>query len=317
MDNYILLFILIITSLVVGYLIGSFRTKKNSNSDLDELFRKIDEESSKWDDRYKPVKEISEALKGGTRRGKLGEVALEILLQNAELPKGVVYDRNRRFTDDQNKIKEPDFIIKLPKDRQIVIDCKFPFDDWERYNKAIEGGDSKKQIESYHKEYIRTVKKMIDDTNEREYAKLQEINSIDSTVVYFPMVNTFETFEDCFVEVIQYAQKRNVLLANPTVILYVINIVRTLWSHEQRDKNLDQVKDYVEKIYNQIEGIDSSLQKTIKDFENITEQTKSLKNKLRGGRNSIVELAKKIISLIGGTPKKKMDDWINVINSIS
>jgi len=308
MDNYILLFILIIISLVVGYLIGSFRTKKNSNSDLDELFRKIDEESSKWDDRYKPVKEISEALKGGTRRGKLGEVALEILLQNAELPKGVVYDRNRRFTDDQNKIKEPDFIIKLPKDRQIVIDCKFPFDDWERYNKAIEEGDSKKQIESYHKEYIRTVKKMIDDTNEREYAKLQEINSIDSTVVYFPMVNTFETFEDCFVEVIQYAQKRNVLLANPTVILYVINIVRTLWSHEQRDKNLDQVKDYVEKIYNQIEGIDSSLQKTIKDFENITEQTKSLKNKLRGGRNSIVELAKKIISLIGGTPKKKMDD---------
>ena len=308
MDNYILLFILTIISLVVGYLIGSFRTKKNSNSDLDELFRKIDEESSKWDDRYKPVKEISEALKGGTRRGKLGEVALEILLQNAELPKGVVYDRNRRFTDDQNKIKEPDFIIKLPKDRQIVIDCKFPFDDWERYNKAIEGGDSKKQIESYHKEYIRTVKKMIDDTNEREYAKLQEINSIDSTVVYFPMVNTFETFEDCFVEVIQYAQKRNVLLANPTVILYVINIVRTLWSHEQRDKNLDQVKDYVEKIYNQIEGIDSSLQKTIKDFENITEQTKSLKNKLRGGRNSIVELAKKIISLIGGTPKKKMDD---------
>ena len=317
MDNYILLFILTIISLVVGYLIGSFRTKKNSNSDLDELFRKIDEESSKWDDRYKPVKEISEALKGGTRRGKLGEVALEILLQNAELPKGVVYDRNRRFTDDQNKIKEPDFIIKLPKDRQIVIDCKFPFDDWERYNKAIEGGDSKKQIDSYHKEYIRTVKKMIDDTNEREYAKLQEINSIDSTVVYFPMVNTFETFEDCFVEVIQYAQKRNVLLANPTVILYVINIVRTLWSHEQRDKNLDQVKDYVEKIYNQIEGIDSSLQKTIKDFENITEQTKSLKNKLRGGRNSIVELAKKIISLIGGTPKKKMDDWINVINSIS
>jgi len=149
---------------------------------------------------------------------------------------------------------------------------------------------------------------MIDDTNDLEYAKLQEINSIDSTVVYFPMVNTFETFEDCFVEVIQYAQKRNVLLANPTIILYVVNIIRTLWSQERRDKNLDLVKDYVEKIYNQIEGIDSSLQKTIKDFENITEQTKSLKNKLRGGRNSIVELAKKIISLIGGTPKKKMDD---------
>ena len=317
MENYILLILLAIIFLVLGYLIGSFRKEKNSINGLDELFKKIDEESSKWDVRYEPVKEISDALKGGTRRGKLGEVALEILMEQAELPKGIVYNRNKRFTDDQNKIKEPDFIIEIPGDRQIVIDCKFPFDDWERYNKAIEDGETKKQIESYHKEYIRTVKKMIDETNERQYSKLKEINTIDSTIVYFPMVNTFETFEDYFIEVIQYAQKRNVLLANPTIILYVVNIIRTLWSQERRDKNLDLVKDYVEKIYDQIEGLDSSLKKSIKDFENITDQTKGLRNKLRGGRNSIVELAKKIISLIGGTPKKKMDDWINVINSIS
>ena len=122
-----------------------------SLSGVDEIFKKLDEESAKWDDRYQPVRELSDALKGGTRRGKLGEVALEILLERARLPKMIVFDRNKRFQDSENKIKEPDFIIHLPDERQLVIDCKFSFDDWEKYNKAIEQGESKKQIELYHK----------------------------------------------------------------------------------------------------------------------------------------------------------------------
>ena len=57
-------------------------------------------------------------------------------------------------------------------ERKIVIDCKFSFDDWDRYNRSIEDGESKSQTESYHKEYIRSIKKMIDDTNKREFSRL-------------------------------------------------------------------------------------------------------------------------------------------------
>jgi len=35
---------------------------------------------------------------------------------------------------------------------------------------------------------------------------------------------------------------------------------------------------------------------------------KKIRGKLRGDKNSIVELAKRIIDLVMGTPKKKMDD---------
>jgi DNA recombination protein RmuC len=308
MENYLLSIFIIIIIAVISFLIGLYMRSSKSLSGVDEIFKKLDEESAKWDDRYQPVRELSDALKGGTRRGKLGEVALEILLERARLPKMIVFDRNKRFQDSENKIKEPDFIIHLPDERQLVIDCKFSFDDWEKYNKAIEQGESKKQIELYHKEYIRSVKKMIDDTHERDYSKLPDIKSIDATIIYFPLANVFESFEDQFQDLIEYAQDKNILLSNPTIIIYIISIVRKLWSQEQRNKNNDLVKTYVERIYDQIEGLDSTLKKNIKSLEGVTEDTRKLRKKLREGNNSLVELAKKVIDLIIGTPKKKMDD---------
>ena len=308
MENYLLSIFIIVIIAVISFLIGLYMRSSKSLSGVDEIFKKLDEESAKWDDRYQPVRELSDALKGGTRRGKLGEVALEILLERARLPKMIVFDRNKRFQDSENKIKEPDFIIHLPDERQLVIDCKFSFDDWEKYNKAIEQGESKKQIELYHKEYIRSVKKMIDDTHERDYSKLPDIKSIDATIIYFPLANVFESFEDQFQDLIEYAQDKNILLSNPTIIIYIISIVRKLWSQEQRNKNNDLVKTYVERIYDQIEGLDSTLKKNIKSLEGVTEDTRKLRKKLRDGNNSLVELAKKVIDLIIGTPKKKMDD---------
>ena len=74
------------------------------------------------------------------------------------------------------------------------------------------------------------------------------------------------------------------------------------------DKNNDLVKTYVERIYDQIEGLDSTLKKNIKSLEGVTDDTRKLRKKLREGNNSLVELAKKVIDLIIGTPKKKMDD---------
>ena len=308
MENYFIILFLILIAAIIGFFLGYRNKAKNSGTGLNEIYQKIEEESRKWDERYEPVKDLSNALRGGTRRGKLGEIALEVLLENANLPKNIIFERNKRFEDDNYKVKEPDFIITLPEDRKIIIDCKFTFDDWDKYNRSIENGDSKSQIETYHKEYIRSIKKMIDDTNEREYQKLPNINTIDSTIIYFPLANAFESFEDRFQEILEYAHKNNILLANPTIILYIIDIVKRLWSQEIREKNNDLVKIHVEKIYDQIANLDSTIQKNIKNLETITEETKKIRDKLRGGKNSIVELAKKIIALVMGTPKKKMDD---------
>ena len=308
MENYFIILVLILIAALVGFLFGHRNKSKNSEAGLNEIYQKIEEESRKWDERYEPVKDLSNALKGGTRRGKLGEIALEVLLENAQLPKNIVFERNKRFEDDNYKAKEPDFIINLPGERKIIIDCKFSFDDWDRYNRSIEDGAPKSQTESYHKQYIRSIKKMIDDTNEREYHKLPKIKTIDSTIIYFPLANTFESFEDRFQEILEYAHKKNVLLANPTIILYIINIVKRLWTQEIREKNNDLVKTHVEKIYDQIADLDQTIGENIKSLENITEKTKRIRGKLREDKNSIVELAKKIIAFVMGTPKKKMDD---------
>ena len=103
MENWMVIFFLILISAVAGFFVGYINRKTSAVAGLDEIYKKIEEESLKWDERYKPVKDLSTALKGGTRRGKLGEIALEVLLENAQLPKNIVFERNKRFEDDNYK----------------------------------------------------------------------------------------------------------------------------------------------------------------------------------------------------------------------
>ena len=90
MENYFIILFLILIATIIGFFLGYRNKAKNSGTGLNEIYQKIDEESRKWDERYEPVKDLSNALRGGTRRGKLGEIALEVLLENANLPKNIM-----------------------------------------------------------------------------------------------------------------------------------------------------------------------------------------------------------------------------------
>src|SRR5690606_33579411 len=76
---------------------------------------------------------LAMALKGDKKTtGNWGEVQLEKTLQLAGLVKGDHYESQPRFTDDQGNARQPDFIIKLPDDKHMVIDSKVSLVDYDR-----------------------------------------------------------------------------------------------------------------------------------------------------------------------------------------
>ena len=63
MENYFIILFLIFIAAFVGFFFGYRNKPQNSETGLDEIYKKIEEESLKWDERYKPVKDLSTALK--------------------------------------------------------------------------------------------------------------------------------------------------------------------------------------------------------------------------------------------------------------
>ncbi len=89
------------------------------------------------------------ALKGDNKtQGNWGEVVLERLLEESGLQKGREYDTQVSMNDDSGKRRNPDVIIYLPENKQLIIDAKVSLADYERYSHANTEEEKKTSIAS-------------------------------------------------------------------------------------------------------------------------------------------------------------------------
>jgi len=80
---------------------------------------------------------LTKALKGDSKaQGDWGETQLEILLEKANLAKGIHFTTQGGYRDEEGRLKKPDFIINLPDKRHLIVDSKVSLTNYEAYFNA-------------------------------------------------------------------------------------------------------------------------------------------------------------------------------------
>src|SRR5690606_39289073 len=94
---------------------------------LKDLNRKISEEALN----------LTRALKGDNKvQGNWGEVVLERVLQESGLRKGHEYETQFAVQTEEGRRRQPDVIVHLPDNKDIIIDAKVSLIAYERYCSA-------------------------------------------------------------------------------------------------------------------------------------------------------------------------------------
>src|SRR5690606_20288799 len=95
---------------------------------LKDLNRKISEEALN----------LTRALKGDNKvQGNWGEVVLERVLQESGLRKGHEYETQFAVQTEEGRRRQPDVIVHLPDNKDIIIDAKVSLIAYERYCSAV------------------------------------------------------------------------------------------------------------------------------------------------------------------------------------
>lgn len=212
---------------------------------------------------------LASALKGEKKTaGNWGEVQLERTLQLAGLMKGAHYDSQDKFVDTDGNRRLPDFVIKLPDDKHIVIDSKVSL---VAYDKAIAAA-TETEVNLALDEHVMAVKNHIDDLHKKDYSNLVGMHSPSFVLMFMPIepayIEALKHKKDLF----NYGYEKNVVLVSHTTLMPILKTVANLWRIEQGNNEAKEISERAGEIYTQVCIVAERLQKLGKTLSTVSNQ---------------------------------------------
>jgi DNA recombination protein RmuC len=114
---------------------------------------------------------LTRALKGDQKaQGTWGEIVLDTVLEQAGLIEGTHYDRQSSYEAEDQRRAIPDVVLRLPADRQLVIDSKVSLTAYERSASATCEDDRAIHI----KQHVTSLRNHIRSLSEKNYQQLYQ-----------------------------------------------------------------------------------------------------------------------------------------------
>jgi DNA recombination protein RmuC len=192
---------------------------------------------------------LTMALKGDKKTaGNWGEAQLERTLELAGLQAGDHYESQTAFRDEDGKRKLPDFVIRLPDDKNLVIDSKVSLVD---YDRAIAAETDEERTTALNA-HAQAVRNHIDDLSSKDYANLPGIGSPDFVLMFMPI-------EPAYIEAMKhnkglfnYGYNKGVIMVSHTTLMPILRTVANLWMIDQSNKEAREISSRAGDIYNQV-----------------------------------------------------------------
>lgn len=181
---------------------------------------------------------LANALKGDNKvQGNWGEVILERVLEESGLHKGREYDTQVSLKTEDGSRRNPDVIVRLPENKDIIIDAKVSLVHYERYCNSTDENDRGAAL----KEHIASVRAHINGLSVKDYENLEGIRTLDFVFIFIPVEAAFMAAFEHDQAMFRDAYEKNIIVVGPTTLLATLRTVQSIWRYERQNKNAEEI----------------------------------------------------------------------------
>jgi len=237
------------------------------------------------------------ALRRPEVRGRWGEITLRRLVELAGMVEHCDFQEQVHTTSDE-KIIRPDMIVRMPDQRELVVDVKTPLD---AYLEAIEAKDDAQRklgLERHARNVRNHVRKLASKTYWEQFSKSPEF-----VILFIPGDQFLSAALNEDPDLIEYALSQQIILATPTSFVALLKAVAYGWRQLALADNAQEIRKLAEDLYGRLNAFVGHMNKVGKQLassvENYNRAVGSLERKVLPGARKFVEL--------GIRPKKEIE----------
>ena len=223
-----------------GYIEAIQDAKEKDIARVATLGAKVDNVSALGTSLAQETRELTLALRGDSQaQGAWGEVVVENLLQSMGFVEGRDYIK-QEWDKGKNgeKGKRADFILKLPENRQVVIDSKVSLTAYTEFVNAEDDATS----DSAMKAHCRSIREHSKKLASKNYEDMEGYNTPDFVLMVVPLEGAFidamradqNLYEDLLVD-------RRVKGVSGSSLMLTLMLIQELWKREKQTSNQKEI----------------------------------------------------------------------------
>jgi len=235
------------------------------------------------------------ALRRPEVRGQWGELTLRRLVELAGMSEHCDFDEQVTINTETGQIR-PDMIIRLPNQRELVVDVKTPLDAYISANEAVDDASRS----SFLEQHCRNLKQRIKELAQKKYWE-QFSQSPDFVILFIPGDQFLSAALDEDKNLLEFALERKILLSTPTSLVGLLRAIAYGWNQDTLSKNSVEIKTIGETLYQRLLTLTEHLNKLGKNLDQSVDQF----NKVVGSFDAnTLPAARKLAELGVGSDEK-------------
>jgi DNA recombination protein RmuC len=252
---------------------------------------------------------LTRALRGDNKtQGAWGEFILSSILEASGLTEGREYETQRSFHDNDSADEgaarlrsQPDVVVHLPENRQLIIDAKVSLTAYERFCVSEDDAERAEAL----RQHAQSLRAHIRQLSEKRYQNLPNIHSLDFVLLFMPVEPAFSLALQHEPELFNHAFERNIVLVGPSTLLVTLRTIHNIWRYEYQSRNAQEIARQAGAMYDKFVGFVADMDELGRKLDAGQRSFDLVMNKLHTGKGNLITRAEKLKALGARTSKQQ------------
>lgn len=251
---------------------------------------------------------LTQALTGQNNKtqGNWGEMILEKVLENSGLTRGREYivQAASTHTDEDGRARrlQPDVLVLLPENKQLIIDAKVSLNAYVQYTRA----ESEEARQAALKAHLNSVRTHLKELSGKRYQDIEGLTSLDYVLMFIPVEPAYLLALQHDESLYQDSFERRIMLVGPSTLLATMRTIAGVWRYQHQNKNAEAIALEGGKLYDKFVGFVNTLESVGKNLAQTQFQYETAMKQLQSGTGNLITRAQKLAKL-GVKASKQLD----------